>query len=171
MLIRLLAPEDAESYVALRREMLEDSPWAFAAGPGDDQALNAAIVVQRISEPGQAIVGAWEPEGALIGAAGVYRPSHTKMAHRAHLWGVYVTPRARGRGIGARILARALEVARSWPGVTSVGLSVSTRSVGARRLYERLGFRAWGAEPGALVVDGVAYDEVHMVAVFEGLSA
>ena len=62
-----------------------------------------------------------------------------------------------------QVLERTLEIARSWPGVTSVGLSVSARAEAARRVYERLGFKAWGVEPGALVLDGRAYDETHMV--------
>jgi RimJ/RimL family protein N-acetyltransferase len=60
-----------------------------------------------------------------------------------------------------------VEVARSWPGTTSIGLSASVRSPEAIRLYEAQGFRRWGVEPGALLLDGCAYDEVHMVALFE----
>ena len=54
-------------------------------------------------------------------------------------------------------------VARTWPGVNSVGLSVSENSGAARRLYERLGFIAWGREPDCLhLPDGRAFAEIHM---------
>ena len=168
MQIRLLTVEDVGAYVALRREMLADSPWAFASGPGDDLGLDAAVVAGRVSQPGQAIVGAWDENGALAGAAGLFLQRQAKMSHRAHVWGVYVTPRARGQGVGERLVRRVLEVACSWPGVTSAGLSVSVRSAEARRVYERAGFRAWGIEPGALIVDGTAFDEIHMVADLRG---
>ena len=161
--IRRLAPPDAVAYTALRREMLADSPWAFGASPEDDVGLDAAAVASRLAEPRkQAIVGAWDEGGALVGSVGVVRDRHLKMAHRARIWGVYVSPRARGSGVGGRLLAGAIGVARSWEGVNSVGLSVSDHSPEARRLYERCGFRAWGIEPGALVHEARAYDEVHM---------
>ncbi|MFM9995753.1 MAG: N-acetyltransferase family protein [Phycisphaerales bacterium] len=165
MAVRPLTPADAAAYVALRREMLDDAPWAFAASPGDDAALDAPGVAARLGDPGgrYAIIGGWV-EGRLGGAAGIIRSDHVKMAHRAHIWGVYVTPAARGSGLGARIMRGVFDHARSWAGVTSVGLSVSVRSLGAIRLYERMGFARWGLEPGALVLDGRAHDEVHMVA-------
>src|SRR5262245_30249466 len=86
-----------------------------------------------------------------------------KLAHRAHVWGVYVTPRWRGKGVATGLLTRLEEVGRGWPGVNSLALAVSENSPGAHRVYEAMGFRAWGREPGAAIVDGCAYDEIHMV--------
>jgi ribosomal protein S18 acetylase RimI-like enzyme len=166
MVVRPLLPSDSESYVTLRREMLRDSPWAFAASETDDLGLDAASVASQLGRNGYAIIGALDESGLLVGAAGVIRPRHEKVGHRAYIWGVYVTPSCRGRGIGRRIMEHAIMTAKSWPGVTGAGLSVSEKSPEARGLYERLGFRAWGIEPGALRLDGVAYDEVHMVADF-----
>jgi RimJ/RimL family protein N-acetyltransferase len=166
-IVRPLAASDTEAYIRLRREMLADSPWAFAASPEDDFGLDPALLTARLAEPGQAIVGAFDGSGRLVGATGVYRDRHRKMSHRARIWGVYVTPVARGRGLGARIMSAAMDIARSWPGITSAGLSVSVRSEEARRLYERLGFKPWGVEPGALMLDGRAYDEIHMVAFLD----
>jgi RimJ/RimL family protein N-acetyltransferase len=164
MIIRSLTPTDAQAYIALRREMLADSPWAFASGPDDDEALNPSVVVTRLSQPGQAILGAFDDAGNLLGSAGLYTTHHKKMAHRAHIWGVYITPAARNRGLATALLRATLDLARTWPGITSVGLSVSERSTEAQHLYERLGFKPWGREPGALITGGRSYDEVHMVA-------
>lgn len=143
--------------------MLADSPWAFSSSPEDDQGLRVEFIAERLTQPGQAIVGAFDDAGRLVGSAGLRRHTSIKMAHRAHVWGVYVTPAARGKGVGERLLLRVFEVARSWPGVDSVGLSASVNSEAARRLYERLGFRSWGVEPGAIRVGGASYDEHHMV--------
>lgn len=164
--IRAVTRDDLSSYVELRREMLRAEPWAFAASEDADVGCDEAKMRERLAEPGQALIGAFEGQGAgdaLIGAAGVLRNRHAKMAHRATIWGVYVTPRARGLGVGAAMIGAALEAARSWPGVDSVGLCVSARGEAAQRLYARMGFVAWGREPGAMVVDGVAYDEIHML--------
>jgi RimJ/RimL family protein N-acetyltransferase len=42
-------------------------------------------------------------------------------------------------------------------------LGVEAGNAAARALYEGFGFEAFGYERDALIVDGVAYDEVHMV--------
>lgn len=162
MLIRTLTPADAPAFATLRREALRDSPWAFAASEESDVGVNPDLMAQRIAEPGQAIVGAFEGD-KLIGIAGMVRNRHGKMAHRASVWGVYVTPSARGRGVAEAIIRGILDIARSWPGLNSVSLQVSARAESAKRLYERLGFKQWGVEPAALMLDGVAYDEAHMV--------
>ncbi len=165
--IRLLTPDDAKACVALRREMLADSPWAFAASDNADPGVDIDAVKKRLCDPAHASVGAWDANGNLLGVASIRREHHAKMAHRAKVWGVYVTPLARGSGAGRAIMLHVLDVARTWQGVTSVGLSCSERAVAARRMYESIGFRVWGREPKALVCDGVAYDEYHLVYTFE----
>jgi RimJ/RimL family protein N-acetyltransferase len=162
MRTRILTVADVPAFTTLRREALRDSPWAFAASEDSDVGVNAELMTQRIAEPGQAIVGAFDAD-RLIGMAGMVRNRHGKMAHRANIWGVYVTPSARGRGVAEAIIRDLLTIARTWPGLDSVSLQVSTRAEGAKRLYERLGFKQWGVEPAALRLDGITYDEAHMV--------
>ena len=53
---------------------------------------------------------------------------------------LYVAPPFRNRGIGARLLAAALEAARE-EGCRAVDLEVATEHGRAERLYERAGFR------------------------------
>ncbi|HVY60236.1 MAG TPA: GNAT family N-acetyltransferase, partial [Planctomycetota bacterium] len=85
-----------------------------------------------------------------------------KFAHRAKVWGVFVEPARRGRGLGKAVMASAIELARGWPGVDYVDLGVSENAPAARRLYEALGFREWGREPESTEHDGRRYDEVFM---------
>lgn len=163
MQARPLTPDDVHAYVALRREMLRDSPHAFSASEGHDKGLDAEHLRAMLAGPGYAIAGVFD-EGSLVGAAAVVMSHHAKRAHRAHVWGVYATPAARGKGVGERLLREVSRIAAGWEGVTSLGLSVSVRSPAARRLYEKVGFRAWGVEPGCLRLAGELIDEVHMVA-------
>ena len=161
-IVRPLVREEAGAYVALRREMLEDSPFAFLASPDDDFASDVdAVRANLASGPDRVTFGAFGP--GLIGVAGVIRERHAKTSHKANLWGVYVTPAARGRGVGRRLIDAALAHARTLPGLMQVTLSVSDRTPAARRLYESAGFRVWGTEPRALRFDGSGADEHHMV--------
>jgi ribosomal protein S18 acetylase RimI-like enzyme len=161
--VRLLGPDDADAYVALRRAMLRDAPLAFSSSPGDDRASDpAAVRAWLAGGPGQVIVGALAG-GTLVGAVGLARHDKQKAGHRAHVWGMYVDPGHRRSGIGRALLGAALAHARTLPGVTRVDLAVSDATPGARRLYEAVGFRAWGTEPGALRWEGRTVDEHHMV--------
>jgi RimJ/RimL family protein N-acetyltransferase len=162
MLTRVLSAADIPAFSALRREALRDSPWAFAASEDSDVGVNPDLMAQRLAEPGQAIAGAFI-DGRLVGIAGMVRNRHGKMAHRAAIWGVYVTRSARGRGVAEAVIRELLRIARYWPDLNSVCLQVSARATSAQRLYARLGFKQWGVEPAALMLDGVAYDEAHMV--------
>jgi ribosomal protein S18 acetylase RimI-like enzyme len=151
--IRELREGDVEAYVSLRREALLDSPLAFAASPGDDHASSREAVLELLRRaPDRVLLGAFRD--GLVGVAGLIRDRHRKSAHKVHLWGMYVAPRHRGRGIAGALVEAAVRHARALPGVSWVQLSVSSTAPAARRLYERAGFRTWGTEPDALRHDG-----------------
>ncbi len=158
---RALHPDEAELYAVLRREMLEDSPWAFCSSPGFDRGSDPAQLREQLVKPDNAIIAVGTDDG-LLAAAGVHREAPPKRHHIAAIWGVYVTPSSRGQGLGRMVVSGAVEIARSWPGIEAVILTVSENAPEARQLYESLGFIPWGFEPDALRVDGRSYAETHM---------
>lgn len=161
--IRRLLPEDAAFLVALRREALESHPLAFGASIDDDRGLSLEFVRTALADvEEQAVFGCFEEEN-LIGMAGVIRASKVKLRHKAHIWGMYVSTRARGKGTGRALLGAAIDQARSWPGVEQLHLGVTDVAVEARSLYEAAGFRIWGREPRALQWEGRFVDELHLV--------
>lgn len=158
---RLLTPDDAEEYAALRRESLLNAPLALTSSPEDDRASSAAGVREILKRgPDSVIIGAFAPE--LVGAVGMYRDHHLKRAHKLHVWGVYVQPSHRGTGVGVALLEAAIAQARSMAGIACLDLSVNSTAPTAQRLYERVGFRMWGCEPDALRYDGQITQEHHM---------
>lgn len=160
-MIRELRDDDAEAYVALRREALLDSPLAFASSPADDFASSPDSVREQLRRaPESVIIGAFRNH--LVGTVGLYRDRHLKSSHKAHLWGMYVTPVHRGHGIASDLLEAALRHARALSGVSSLHLSVSSAAPVAQRLYERAGFQIWGTEPDALKHEGRTVVEYHM---------
>jgi RimJ/RimL family protein N-acetyltransferase len=159
--IRQLQPEDAEAYHELRRASLAESPLAFVSSPDDDFAASVETVREQLARaPHSVIFGAFAP--GLVGALGMYRDRHVKSAHKTHIWGMYVLPVHRRRGLAARLLEATLDHARTLDGVARVQLSVSSAADEARRLYERAGFRVWGTEPDALRDGGRSVVEHHM---------
>lgn len=169
--IRPLTTTDVEAFIALRREALADTPWAFCASPEDDRTADE--IRAAIAHPdSDAIIGAVDAAksdaGRLLAVAGLHRLPRAKEHHRALIWGVYVTPAARSAGLGRAVVSSAINAAREWLGVTSINLSCSENSPEARALYESLGFKVWGVEPDALRIDHRPYAEVHMQLAVEG---
>jgi RimJ/RimL family protein N-acetyltransferase len=159
--VRRLASEHASAYVALRREMLLDSPWAFGSSPEDDRRTDAAAVAAMFQEADKTFVGLFEA-GRLVSTAGLLRHAKIKRKHTSEIIGVYTSPDARSRGYGRACVAALIEIARSTPGVEVVGLSVTDRAVRAHAMYVTMGFIPWGVEPDAVRAGGGRHALIHM---------
>ena len=161
--VRCVEGADADAVIALRRQALSSEPLAFGASMEDDRTLSRDLLRASLTDAGNfAILGAFDGQ-TLVGMAGVFRMEKLKARHRAMIWGMFVTPAARGHGVGAAILRATIDRARSWPGVLQIHLSVTETSPGAGRLYRSMGFREWGVEPRALHWQGRFVAEHHLV--------
>lgn len=160
--IRRLRRADADAYDSIRAEMLRRHPEAFGDSLAEHRARGLASVRRRL-EGGEEtqVFGAFD--GArLVAVAGFFRESSRKARHVATIWGVYTRPAARGRGLSAALIRRALDVLRPL-GVDLVTLDVGSRNRPAICVYEALGFRKTGTLPRALRVGGRDHDEDRMV--------
>jgi RimJ/RimL family protein N-acetyltransferase len=140
---------------------------AFGASLEDDRGLSLETMGTSLADVASfAVLGSFEG-GTLVGMVGVTRLEKLKSRHRARIWGMFVMPPFRGRGLGAALLDAAIDHARSWPGVVRVELSVFETAEDARRLYERAGFREWGKEPRAMQWEGRFVAEHHLILDFD----
>lgn len=161
-LVRRLTEDDAAAYVELRIRMLTEAPLAFGASPGHDFMSSVEAVREQISRrDGSVIFGAFAD--GLVATIGMYREDRPKTRHKMHVWGAYVTPPHRGRGLGRRLLEAAVAHAREIPGINALHISVTDAAPAARHLYAQAGFEVWGSEPDALRHDGRSVTEHHML--------
>jgi len=167
MEIRELSPDDAAAFVALRLEALLDSPEAFASSHEEERDMSLAAVAERMQPSDTSLVFGMCDGERLVASVGLVREGHLKLAHKAFVWGVYVTPAYRRRGIGRRLMAHALEAAAAMPGLRQVNIGVNAGNRPAIALYEGLGFEAFGLERGYLMLDGELRDEIHMALVLD----
>lgn len=164
--VRRLESADAEAFTALRLESLRDEPLAFLSSPEDANAPSVDSVRARLAEGGDhATFGAFDPR--LCGCVGIYRDTHRKARHKAFVWGLYVQPPARRRGIGEALVQAALGFARQL-GVSQVQLGVAVKAEAALHLYQSLGFEIWGTEPDAIRHGDQSVAEHHMVLFLSG---
>ena len=164
MEMRFLTASDADAYWNIRLEALECEPEAFGSSPEEHRALPREEIARRLCfDPANNFVAGAFVDGRLVGTAGFFRNKGLKECHKGHIWGVYVTREARGKGAAREMLRMLVERAKGVEGVEQIMLSVSTRQEAAVRLYRSLGFESFGCERRALKVGDQYVDEEHMV--------
>jgi ribosomal protein S18 acetylase RimI-like enzyme len=160
--VRILEAGDAEAFRAFRLGALQECPTAFSSSYEEERDIPLADAVARLPPTrDRAVFGAFDGE-RLMGNTGLQRERPRKLAHKALIWGVYVAPAFRQRGIGRMLLQHALAHAAAMPGLLRVTLGVNTANAAAIALYRSVGFEPFGLERAFLLVDGVLHDEIHM---------
>ena len=169
--IRLLTANDAEAFWHLRLEALRNDSASFADSAEEHQNTTVEMVRERLGAGGPStnfVIGIFE-EGKLAATAGFYRSQHNKERHKGNVWGVYVRPESRGKGVARALMQEIIRRAREIAGVEQV-LLVASAHLPARKLYESLGFEAYGLEPRSLKIKtetGTEYvDDVLMILRF-----
>ncbi|MBI3897434.1 MAG: GNAT family N-acetyltransferase [Gammaproteobacteria bacterium] len=164
MYIRQLYAADGAIFQALRLQALRDAPDAFASSYEEECDTPLSVIGERLSKSDRGVFGAFAAEGAeLAGIIGVGRERLRSMAHKAYLWTMYVSPNFRGRGLGKVLLLNALQFADALPGVRQINLSVNAANRSAISLYRTCGFKEFGREKDATLLNGVLQEDLHMV--------
>ncbi|WP_431270575.1 GNAT family N-acetyltransferase [Dankookia sp. P2] len=164
VMIRAVTMADAAAFRAIRLEALRLHPGSFGAAFEEESSHDVASFAAGLPrDPPDAVFGAWLPDDPEpLGMAGLYAERRRKLAHKGHVWGVYVREAARGQGIGRAMLEGAIAAARG-AGLETLLLTVSVEAPAAQALYRGLGFRAYGTEPrGLRLGPGHYVDEVLM---------
>lgn len=100
--VRVLSESDASAFRALRLQALRLDPQAFGAAFEEEEALPLTEFARRIALIERSFVlGAFDDPGALLGVIGWFRERGVKSEHKSVVWGAYVRPLDRGRGLGA----------------------------------------------------------------------
>jgi ribosomal protein S18 acetylase RimI-like enzyme len=164
MELRLLTADDAEAFWHLRLEALRNDSPAFADSAEEHLQTTVEETSKLLSKSDPVtnfVVGAYEA-GKLIGAAGFFRRPNNKEHHKGHIWGVYVRPESRGKGVASAMMNEIVRRAREINGIEQITL-VASANLPAQRLYKAMGFESYGIEPHSLKIGTEYVDDVLMV--------
>src|SRR5262245_36811695 len=160
MVVRLLAAADAAAFRTQRVRALREHPEAFGRTP--EEVDSVEVWTERLRIDAQShldfLLGAFEGD-TLVGTVGCHRDRGAKHRHIAYVWGMYVVPEQRGKGLGRRLLLAALDRIRAWRDVEEVWLDVTIGNAAARALYASCGFKSIAIKPRALKVGEHYHDE------------
>lgn len=163
--IRRFLEPDAQAFYRLRLEALEQEPNAYTESPEEHRQMTARALAKLGSDSRdntQVVLGACANE-EFIGLAGLAQLDGRKTKHKARLWGVYVKPEWRRKGVARVLVSELIKRARSTPGLEQITLSVATTQTPAIQLYRSLGFEVYGRAIRALKVGEGYVDEELMV--------
>ncbi|WP_457493539.1 N-acetyltransferase family protein, partial [Streptomyces sp. P5_D11] len=85
-----------------------------------------------------------------------------KARHKVTLFGMYVSPTVRQRGLGYQLVQAALAEAQNHAGLRLIQLTVTAGNDAAFNLYQRCDFVQFGLEPMAVRVGEDYFDKIHM---------
>jgi ribosomal protein S18 acetylase RimI-like enzyme len=164
VLVRPLTSADALAFQTLRLFGLRESPFAFGSSFEEASRIPLEETERRLGIPADCgvVVGGFAGD-ELVAMGGVKRFESVKEKHKAWIWGMYVYPDFRRRGLGRKIMEALLASAAALDGLALVKISVESSNVAAKKLYVNFGFRSFGTEPKALLVEGEFRDEDHLV--------
>lgn len=164
---RMLKPEDAERFRALRLEALKEAPLDFESSFEAESQMLLPELQQLMGQ--HAIVGGFVA-GQLKGMAIIDAVRLTRLKHRARVSSVYVSRDVRGTGAAVSMLGWMLkEFSRFF---TLYRIAVRDDNERAIAFFKKMGFEPMGVEPQAMMVgmkDGqpVYVNELQMACVRE----
>jgi ribosomal protein S18 acetylase RimI-like enzyme len=166
-----ITEEKIPEFWSVRLKALKESPDAFGRTFEESAARTESEVVEfyrkSLSNPGNIILAALEndapSENKIIGIVGLNGEDEAKEKHKAFLWGMWVDPDFRGKGIGKALLSEVINYAREVPGLEQINLTVVTTMQEALNLYYSLGFVKYGLAPNALKLGDQYWNEELML--------
>jgi ribosomal protein S18 acetylase RimI-like enzyme len=160
MEIRKLTPQDAADYRALRTRALWEYPEAFTSSYEEHEKQPIEVSEKRLASEHTILWGAFDG-GQLCGMVGLELETRAKSRHKGKVVAMYVASESAGAGIGRALLDALLNEARQI-GLELLVLTVTEGNEAASSLYEKIGFKSFGIEPGAIKVDGRTFAKNHM---------
>ena len=146
MRVHQISRDDAEQFLAFRTQGLSGDPDAFRVTPEDDAKVGVDAWGSRLAR--DYVVAVTGPNGEWLGIGELSQIDGEKLRHKGLVWGMYVSPTARGPGAADKIMDAV--IGHAIGKLRQLQLTVMADNQRARAFYERHGFTTYAVELGSV---------------------
>jgi len=137
--IRKLDEKDWRVFSEIRLRALQTDPRVFGSSYELESKFEAADWRTRLSNPDSAVFAVFDRERA-VGMTGVSVDRHDPSRKTALLWGSWLEPDARGKGLSKLLYEARIEWATQQPGVDRIIVSHRESNVASKLANQKFGF-------------------------------
>jgi ribosomal protein S18 acetylase RimI-like enzyme len=161
MTIKTITEEnEIKAYYDLLIKAISDEPQFFRISPADMQG--EIFPTQDTFE--NFTLGAFNDAGELMGTVGFKRDVFLKLHHKGLIFRMYVSEKAKGQGLGRKLLQALIERAKQGEGLRQLYLTVVSSNQRAINLYLSEGFELYSREKGSIkMAENEFVDEDSMI--------
>jgi ribosomal protein S18 acetylase RimI-like enzyme len=161
MIIKIITQEsEIRAYYDLLMKAITDEPQFFRISPTDMKG--EVFPTQDTFE--NFTLGAFNDDGELVGTVGFKRDLFLKLRHKGLIFRMYVSEKAKGHGLGRKLLQALIERAKQGEGLRQLYLTVVSSNQRAINLYLSEGFELYSREKGSIkMAENEFIDEDSMI--------
>jgi ribosomal protein S18 acetylase RimI-like enzyme len=143
MTIKVITEEnDIKTYYELLTKAITDEPQFFRVAAID--IIGEVFPTKDTFE--NFTLGAFSEDGELLGIVGFRRDLFVKLKHKGLIFRMYVSEKAKGQGLGRKLLKACVERAMQGEGLRQIYLTVVATNQRAKSLYLSEGFETFSVE-------------------------
>jgi len=157
--IRKLEAKDWRVFSEIRLRALQTDPTVFGSNYELESKFEAAEWKTKLSNPDSAVFAVFDGERP-IGMTGVGVDRNDPSRRTALLWGSWLEPDARGKGISTLLYEARIEWARQQPGVERIIVSHRDSNLASKFANQKFGFVSTH-ETEKVWNDGITEKEFH----------
>ena len=161
MMIKIITQDyEIKAYYSLLVKAITDEPQFFRASPIDIEGEKFPMVdnIENFT------LGAFSDEGELLGTVGFKRDLLVKVKHKGIIFRMYVSEKAKGQGLGRKLLQALIEKASQDKTLKQIYLTVIATNDRAKNLYISQGFEIFSTEINSIqIAENEFVDENSMI--------
>ena len=161
MNIKVITEEDdIKAYYELLKKAITDEPQFFRVSAVDilGEVFPTKDTIENFT------LGAFSEDGELLGTAGFKRDLFVKLKHKGLIFRMYVSEKAKGRGLGRILLRTTIERASQDQSLKQIYLTVVATNLRAKSLYLSEGFETFAVERNSIkMAENEFVDEDSMI--------
>lgn len=161
MNIKVITEEDdIKAYYELLKKAITDEPQFFrvAAIDIEGEVFPTKDTIENFT------LGAFSEDGELLGTSGFKRDLFVKLKHKGLIFRMYVSEKAKGRGLGRILLRTTIERASQDQSLKQIYLTVVATNLRAKSLYLSEGFETFAVERNSIkMAENEFVDEDSMI--------